>query len=305
MDSVELLTAIGVEDGFRTDASISDPRTCGEDVVANLDHLAAFAEDHCVRCFGYHAWHGLDRVVRKKTGIDNDRPDLIDMLRGIIASIAETNRTDRIDLVIPGSADTAILSTCAHAAWSLGAEISSRIRYTVLDLCETPLSLCRVYAKRYGLAVQTLRTDFNEPLPLLPADIIVLHSILSFISPVRHVDFMHELGRMLTPSGRMIVSNRLRTEQAPKRAPQDFALLLQEAMKSGKVKPTVPVEKIMSGVTSRHTGVHEFTSDEEMRAIFAGAGLKVESTTMVAKIRERPTALKQQYTVRHISVLYA
>jgi hypothetical protein len=233
MDRAELLTSIEGEDGYAADARLSDPRTCGEDLVANLDHLVAFAEKYCVSCGGYHTWHALDRVIRTKTGIDNDRPDLIGTLRTMIASVAAAKKTDPIELLIPGSADTGILSTCAHAAWSLGEETASRLRYTVMDLCETPLSLCRIYAKRYGLAVRTMRADFIEPLPKLPADIVILHSILSYISPGRHVGFLRELGSMLEPSGRMILSNRMEYKQGVRRDPKDFGLLLQAALENG------------------------------------------------------------------------
>jgi hypothetical protein len=304
MDRAEVLTSIDVGEGYGADARISDPLTCGEDLLANLDHLAAFAEKYCVNCGGYHAWHGLDRIIRTKTGIDNDRPDLIGTLQTMIASIAATKKTDPIELLIPGSADTGILSTCAHAAWSLGEETASRLRYTVLDLCETPLSLCRIYERRYGLMVRTMRADFMEPLPHVAADIVVLHSILSYVSTARHVGFLQELGGMLESSGRMILSNRTGNKLGGKRDPKDFGLLLQAALDNGRLKPSVPVDRIMSKTKGTGTVMHEFADDEEMLALIAQTGLKIESKATVAKLRERPAEAQQQYTVRFVAVLH-
>jgi hypothetical protein len=299
MDHGEPPTSVGAEDGYGADADISDPLTCGEDLVANLDQLAGLAEQFCVDCGGYHAWHGLDRVVRTRTGIDNDRPDLIAILRKLIASIAESGKAGPIELVIPGSADTGILSTCAHAAWSLGAETASKLRYTVMDLCEAPLALCRTYARHHGLAVRTIRTDFLDPLPSLNADIVLLHSILSYIAHARHLGFLQELGGMLAPWGRMILSNRLAGERNPK----DFGLQLQAALDSGRVKPSVPVGRIMSTTKGLGVVMHKFSGEEELRALIARAGLTVESTATVAKLRERPAEAKQEYTVRFIAIL--
>jgi hypothetical protein len=292
-----------LDDGYSAGAHISDPLTCGEDVVANLDHLVALSERHCVSCGGYHAWHGLDRVIRTRTGIDNDRPDLIAILQKMITSLAGNGTGDAIELLIPGSADTGILSTCAHAAWTLGEATASKLRYTVMDRCETPLALCRIYGKHHGLAVRTIRTDFVDPLPLLTADIVVLHSLLSFIPRTRHVGFLRELGSMLTPTGRIVLSNRLDNTQAPIRDPKDFGLLVRAALESGKVKPSVPADRIIKS-GGADTVMHFYSSEEELRTVFAGAGLEVESAATVAKLRERPAHAEKQYTVRFIAILH-
>jgi hypothetical protein len=290
--------------GYRAEALLSDPATCGEDLVGNLDLLARLSEDFCVDCGGYHAWHGIDRVIRTKTGIDDDRPDLIAALQGIIASIAESKGTDAIELLIPGSADTGILATCAHAAWSLGEATGSRLRYTIMDLCETPLSLCRVYAKHHGLAVQTIRTDFTAPLPPLTADIVLLHSILNYIPPARHVGFLRELGTMLNPLARMIVSTRIEYTPTLKRDPRDYGLLIKAAQDSGRLKPSVPVDRIMSKTKGFGTVMHEFASEEEVLALLAEAGLTVKSSAKITRMRERPAGAEPTPTYRFFAAVH-
>ncbi len=78
-----------------------------------------------------------------------DRPELIKLIKGILAEKAAT--AGSIDILIPGSADTGILATAAHAAAVLGQAVLDRCRFTVIDRCPTPLILCSEFGARHHL----------------------------------------------------------------------------------------------------------------------------------------------------------
>ena len=98
--------------------SLLDPVSCGEDLLHNASRVSELAPGHCAGCADYHIRSSAHRCAGIPKGIAFDRPQLTEMIRKIVAErVAATDTT--IDIVIPGSADTGILATCAHAAATL------------------------------------------------------------------------------------------------------------------------------------------------------------------------------------------
>jgi len=175
-----------------------------EDLAANLRLAEALAPTHCAGCNGYH----LARVRRRLTSPTPDALDRADMVRLLRDWLANRQRAsvEPCDILIAGCADTNLLATCAEAASD-----AARACYTIVDRCRTPLALCEAFARQHGLAVLTRQVDMSAPAEVFAADVIVVHSLLRFLSQAVHLASLVALRRWLNPGGAIIFSHRLMT----------------------------------------------------------------------------------------------
>lgn len=172
-------------------AMLSDLRPPMEDLPELAAEAFEVAQRLCVSCQNYHSLWTYHRIAGASGG---DVGRVRTALAGLLSS-----RSRKI--LIAGSADSgslAVVSQIAHP----GSHI------VVVDQCGTPLELCRRFAKRAGLAVETLRFNLAE----LPAkstfDIVFAHSILQHIAADRRVEVLSHLARSLVPSGRLVIAFR-------------------------------------------------------------------------------------------------
>jgi SAM-dependent methyltransferase len=102
------------------------------------------------------------------------------------------------DILIAGAADTGLLAVAARA-------IGSGTGIVVLDRCETPLELCRQFARRWSLPIDTLHLDLKELSIKSIFDVVFAHSLLQFVPSERRVDVLSRLRRSLRPDGRLVI----------------------------------------------------------------------------------------------------
>ena len=184
--------------------SLADPVACGEDLARNLKQMIAIAPQHCDNCTDYHIANATHRLLDNAPWRRGGRKALVDTVRPILAELA-ARKADPVDVVVAGSADTAVLSSCAHAAWLESESFLDRVRFTVLDRCRTPLILCEEYAALHGLEVTTNALDLSQTSGKFPADLIVLHNLLPFVSVDRQVGLLQTLGSWLREGGRVVL----------------------------------------------------------------------------------------------------
>ncbi len=269
---------IGADLSYRTGMRLSDPECCGEDLARNLDVIAQVAPSLCADCNGHHIRYAASRLVLEKTPINIDRAEMVEYIRAHIAALAD-NGQDTIDIVVAGAADTGILATCAHAAAALG-PLAARVRYTVIDICETPLVLCEEFARWHGLRIVTRKMDLTSTDARFDADIIVLHSILRQIPPQLHRSMLMELTTWLKQNGIFLFSSRLH-HPAP-RVPKERQIeILAERQRSGELHLSVPLEFLSEALVIRRHWSHDFENTEEMATLFEEAALAVKNEKFV------------------------
>lgn len=196
--------------------SLVDPVIFGEDLQGNLQRVVKLAPGHCSGCADYHIRNVAHRVTGEKFGIDLDRRELVAAVRDIVGG--GLSRQERINIVIAGSADTGVLATVAHAVALHGDEALRRCRFTVLDLCPTPLLLCKHFSQEHGLDFACETVDLTAPGKKFPADIIVMHSVFRFIDSGLQPAVLAELGAWLNPGGSMVFSNRVKSTRSEESA---------------------------------------------------------------------------------------
>jgi ubiquinone/menaquinone biosynthesis C-methylase UbiE len=160
----------------------------------DLRQLAAeaynVARRQCDSCINFHLLWPYLRLA-KASGGDVDEPSFRTALTRLLSG-----RDQKV--LIAGAADTGLLAVVTRAA-------GSSPEIIVVDRCATPLELCRHFASRWSLPVETLQADLTELELMAAVDVVVAHSLLQFIPADRRVDVLSRLRRSLRPGGRLLL----------------------------------------------------------------------------------------------------
>lgn len=299
---------------MRIASTLLEPMICGEDLAETASRAAELAPVLCTGCADYHIWFAASRFVAPSgKSIAVDRPILIARIREILENGCSADRD--IDIIIAGAADTGILATCAHAAALLGKSFLSRCRFTVLDLCRTPLTLCAEFAERHELRLTTMQCDLSEIAERLDADLIIAHSFLRFIDRPMQAMLLKRFADWLKPQGRMVISQSLRrtdeTHHEKEVAKIEASLaLIRSAMAEGTLPSSVG--RLFDRNASPHAhldqpgeiasledfrtllaqaGLHEYSMDALVKEILLSGQQKFERSRVVAVLGASPTPL--------------
>lgn len=258
--------------------SLADPVSCGEDHAYNLRKAAELARQHCGACADYHVWTPATRLAGRKRSTDSDRQRFASFLAGEFWQAADAGRT--VDVVIAGAGDTGILATTAHAAYIAGGGFRERCRYSVLDLCLTPVLLCKEFGARHGLSVEGEATDITQPGGEGLADFVILHGVLRFIGREMHETVLRRMAERLRSGGRIIVSNRLNPDPDSGLRSSGMGEAVLEMIADGRIESPEPPEEFTARIR-RCMEIRRILPENELedaaaaRALFEKAGLRV------------------------------
>jgi hypothetical protein len=108
-------------------------------------------------------------------------------------------------VLISGTADYSVL---AHVLWTFG-RARSECRLTVLDLCETPLILCRWYAKQLDQDITSVRADILNYMPDEKFDCIITDAFLTRFTASQRLQVLDSWTALLKPGGKVITTVRI------------------------------------------------------------------------------------------------
>lgn len=117
------------------------------------------------------------------------------------------DRHDNPRILISGTAD---YSTLAHVLWVFG-EKDKNCQVTVLDLCQTPLILCKWYAQRVGDHIETVQQDILSYEPENKYHLIVTDAFLTRFPKLERSAVTKSWANLLQPGGCVITTCRIRT----------------------------------------------------------------------------------------------
>jgi SAM-dependent methyltransferase len=146
----------------------------------------------CGSCGDLHALWPYIRLSRASTGVEDKGSKLEIDLRKLIAG-------RRRNVLIAGSADTGLLALVARAG------VDHAVNIVVLDICETPLELCRRFARQWSMPIETLRKDLLELEVQQQFDLVLVHGTLHFIAAVGRLKALARIQRALRPDGRLVL----------------------------------------------------------------------------------------------------
>jgi SAM-dependent methyltransferase len=168
----------------------------------NLPRLARLAYDaaavHCRDCRNYHTtWPLLRAAGLSGAGPEHNYPLHIEILSRLLAG------RRNVRWLLAGSADAGVLAMAQGTAEALP---GTHHAFTIVDHCETPLTLCRSHAADQGLVATTVNADlmaFEAPGAF---DIVIGHQLLLFFRDEDRVPFFRQAASWLAPGGRLCLT---------------------------------------------------------------------------------------------------
>jgi SAM-dependent methyltransferase len=195
-----------------------------EDLPALAAEAYALAGRLCGACRDYHALWPYRRITLKQGESEMDRA-------AVGSALAELMAAGRKSVLIAGAADSGVLATVARAAGGQAGGIR------VVDLCETPLELCRRFARRWSLPLETARADLLRLEIAHPVDIVYGNSIVQAFPPALRLELFAQIARALRPGGHFVqtfnVSRHVAQEQLPDYGEQYRQWVLDELARRG------------------------------------------------------------------------
>jgi hypothetical protein len=183
----------------------------------------------CGACRDYHATWPYRRLARVLIGLEADAPVLESVLRDAVPQGG--------NILIAGASDAGLLALMARATSGLNPSI------TVADRCETPLQICIRYAKSRRTELTVLKTDLAVATVWQRFDLIFMHGFLRFMPEAARGAMFRSLRTWLAPRGRIIVSEMLPVNLAPKPRDEDYVDLVLSALR-GRHVPLPEEEKL-------------------------------------------------------------
>ena len=185
-------------------------------------------------------------------------------------------------VLIAGAQDTGLLALVGEASAGRDPQI------TVLDICETPLKLCRRLAEQWTLSIDTIQQDLFELHTAQRFDIVLVHGTLHFIAADRRLEVLRRLRGVLYPAGQLIVlfnTSRSVAAELRDKTGDDYAnTVLSELKKLGVPLPdSAAVIRAQLNAHQRRREEREgaFAEPWELEVLLDKAGLRLKSCTPV------------------------
>lgn len=184
-------------------------------------------------------------------------------------------------VLISGAADYSML---AHVLWAFK-RAQSECLVTVVDLCETPLFLCKWYAKFFGASVETLPVDVMEFQPEQAFDLIVTDAFLTRFSVEERKAVVRAWRRLLREGGRAVTTVRIErglsedvARATPAQADTFRRRALQEAVAwQGFLSHSPELVANQAQRYAERMVSYSLRSDDEVRSLFTDAGFALEN----------------------------
>lgn len=204
-------------------------------------------------------------------------------------------------ILIAGSADYGMLAQVLAAC-------ARPVEVTVVDLCETPLALCRWYAERLGTTVHTVIADALGFVSDRPFDVVCSHSVLGRFSADERRRLVAGWRDRLQPGGRVVTVNRVASTAAgaaDRFAEPDASAFRDAVLAAARARPDLEVDAVWLGHAAedyaRRYRTRPIFTHEEALDLFTGAGFTLARADSIAlEGRTRGPSTKQAAEYLHL-----
>ena len=279
---LQTTTGVTATEPGRETAAPADP------VLREAAALAyRIADDACRRhdgegagCEWYHRLWPTLRLIGSISGARGDQA----FFQASLGAAAARGDIERV--LITGAADYAILEQLEMAFRAC----TFPPRVTVVDRCETPLILNRWFADRSGLPLEGEPGDilhFDSPDCF---DLILTHSIFSFVPAARHDDLVARWRALLRPGGLVVTSQVVRPGYAgpdvrvfsDREVDQFVDKVLRDAAPHAGQLP-MPMDELaaMAREFARHKTSHILRDSHALEQSFRRHGFAVDDIALV------------------------
>jgi len=234
----------------------------------------------CDHCRNFHSLWPYLRLA-KASGGDVGEPLIASTLKQLVL---KGNRS----ILVAGCADTGLLAVVAAAA-------APGTKITLLDRCRTPLELCRRFAQRRSLSIETIHCDLMNFSADSSYDIVFAHALLQFIPSEFRIDVVSRIRRSLRPDGRLLLA--FRTSSHIEGAllheyKESYRKNIIEQLESRNVELPEPRKEFYrrleeySEERRKREGAHQ--SYEEVEGLLKVAGFEIENINPIESEQSEP-----------------
>jgi SAM-dependent methyltransferase len=229
----------------------------------------------CGSCRDLHALWPYIRLSRSSTGIEDEGSKLELTLRKLMAGGLRR-------VLIAGSQDTGLLALVARAGADNGVNI------VVLDICESPLELCRRLAGQWSMQIETLRQDLLELEVQQQFDLVLLHGTLHFIAADGRLNVLTRVQRALRSDGRLVLlfnTSKPSTGEIDDNFNDDYAKAVLSELKRLHISlpdnEAVICERLSAHSRQRLLREGAFAKPDDAKLLLETAGFNVISCSQV------------------------
>ncbi len=245
-----------------------------------LSDLAAQAyqlsDQLCGTCRNLHALWPYMRLLRSSTGVEHQGSNLENALRLLIAG-------GRRKILIAGAADTGLLALVLRAAANNNVDIA------VLDICETPLELCRRVAREWALPIDTVRVDLRELNVAQQFELVLVHGTLHFIAAADRRDVLNRIRRALRPEGCLVLLFNTSKPSSTAEIGDRFHFDYAESMISEMKRLPIPLPddeqsfrtRLIAHSRQRQLREGAFSEPEDVKDLLGTAGFALSSCSQI------------------------
>jgi SAM-dependent methyltransferase len=276
--------------------------TDGPRYIEDLPRIAADAYELagrlCGDCRDLHALWPYARLTRASTGVEQQQSGLEAQLRACFDLGLR-------DVLIAGAADSALLAHVARAGEQ------HAIKVTALDICETPLELCRRFAKQWSLSVETVRQDLFDLDVTYRFDLVLMHGTLNFIAADRQIQVLRRVHHAMRPKGRLLLlfntSRPPSIGEALETRAEYADFILGELKRLGIPLPDREAavrERLAARAHEREWRDAQFSEPADVEALVKAAGFSVRSCAPTSTALAKPAgALLAQFSKRRFTLI--
>ena len=200
-----------------------------------------------------------------------------------LGGLAESGDYPRV--LISANADYAMLAHLLHA---YGGH-AENIEIMVLDICETPLMLCKWYGARQGVRIETEACDIVRWDTTRQFDLIVTHSFLPMLPAPARQSLVAKWQAVLRPGGKVVSTTRINPDwteadihPGPDRVKGFGENAWQQALKWQSVLG-VDAAQLAAAAENYMRRMKSFslTSENELRTLFTASGFAFDMLNIV------------------------
>lgn len=279
-----------------------------ENPLSNAQMCLDMAPTHCDECGNFHLSNILRRatISPEKKILDGD-----EFQTSIVFAIEKIVRENPAPhIIVVGSTDTGLIAHLCFAAFKAGGEsLVRKMKISLIDHCQTPLEICRVYAAKHRLNFEAKKSDFLSFTPTLKADLVLMHGVLRFLPLQNRDDYMAKISSWLADDGLLISSTHLGTKfgkNGDQISLEKAQNNLIELTSSGALKTSQDIEvlqnAISEGITLGESMPVTFDNADHAMAYYESVGLPVTSFWLTNTRQNPALGHERHYRLRGIAL---
>ncbi|RYE08702.1 MAG: class I SAM-dependent methyltransferase [Hyphomicrobiales bacterium] len=274
-----------------------------EDARENMRVCLAMLSEHCTQCGDFHLSVAVRRTTEMPAGADYDGSTFVEVVAEALRRRLAAGGA--MSVLIAGAADTKILKMLLDAAVAIGGEeLARELSVTVLDLCETPLEMCRVFARRHRLNISTVRSDIGSLTPEGHYGLVLMHGVLPFFPVDQRLSYMRRIVGWLDSDGYVVSSTQIgeRSVVAEEREQTDGRMAALDTFLANNAEGlTVDRDDLSNrlgqALVTRRSHPQLFADLADMDAFYAAAGLALAERRVIEVASAKRAARYSQRTV--------